>query len=1425
MVTGSQYGTSVDFGLRQENFIGEDGLAFYAGQSKHRRLLYMEPSGGKKMLVVAFVNNNSNFAGCSGATPKCRLEFRASVNNGLTWSQALLGSKPFLEIVGPKFDYSLYPDPNGNDIWVSYTDGVVATQLTGVDPQTFTNSVIQKLDLDPTSKSAWTPGLLERPKVPNSCADALHKDCVGQTAVGIQVTTGVARVWGYATESVNSGGRFFRYGYLVYKNISDFGNTGVQWTQKDVLSLSRTENQEFTAQVDEFGAVAKATFFPLGTNKIPVLITSKPRRDIDCHNIDIGSDAAPNPQGISLRVLRKIDDDNWRQQNGNPSQEVSTSFPYYYVATATCPGGDPVQQQRIAPPSGSYPMDFSAAALPDTVDPNKGRVVIAYQGGVDPTGASHDSQMRVATCTVTIQTAAQNGVGSTVTCPIVDQVIATGYGSGSVGFYQGVPWVAYSQPVGTTPSPLNIIKETAYNPPGTWTWTVQPNINYTNNASMPSVAPYIPTGGITTLSGYIPTVWSETGRQRIAFIEDSGGTTIGSVPKVSANAVQGYGWASNFGWVSLNCINKPAQDCTNLFGTGIGGVATGADMADAPGLAPSSATTFPIGGFGWSSNAGFLSFERRDSINNCHATLANCNDADPLTDDNDFGNPVGLPYNSYAPSTPATIVTVAGVNQVNITTGTCADFPDGSYVAISDVPATKPVHFALVSTCNGGSGIVDIHTTPNSIYPNGTTGLRMYKVSPNVALAKYDTASQHVYGWARFINLCNYDATTQRCKDKDAGWVRLRGYYTTGAGSSDTFGYTAGNPTIMLDDGTAFTSGSGIAQIGSETFRFTCTGLCLTLSIQEAGGLKNSYGQTTVYNVTGKEYGLDAFWTGDHYEFAGWAWSNDYGWIRFNPLIFIGFSWLETLFGNVYSAGQVDSSGNLIAGYGDIQLPNAEDLNGQRFTTCGVSGTEPCYVSTYRIDAVGVIDPLLTFAGTGQPVNGPGSAAGIINAGSGTCGSGANEQFCKLQGDTTALQSYLSRNGVSNVRFPTVGATTASYRNALGKLDVSGLTTIVSQYAGHCTNVVSPSKSYTCYFPLDKNRFGSMVYKTDLDSNQNPVNWELTELAGWKNGSWSTTDTPKLPLNALTVPQTNEKAPLRSQVVHVQGDLTIDGGEALWSSTGGNLDSGATGTISVSGVTGTMPTSTVRVGNTTGNTYPSCSGCALVVNPGASNEEYFSYTGYAASVFTGVRRIKACGGSCPSHAAGEKVRFVWRLPYVSNDPENIAQSATVVVDGDLKINYNIIAADPKNDADLVGGTAPNTIRDLPTIAFVVKGNVTIDPQVNKLTAAFIVTSRDSTKTPNTPGCGTQYSGNCGGLFQTGNDNVSTICSSAQPKCRPLSITGLLFAREFNFQRIGNLQDNQHPGEQVIADERLFLNPPPGMEDVTKALPNPQRTLP
>ncbi|MEK7570039.1 MAG: hypothetical protein AAB515_01160 [Patescibacteria group bacterium] len=1337
VVTGSQYGNTDTLGVRSSVATDEDAFAWSSDVSQNRRMVYITPegAGGRKLLVAGFVNKNVSTAGCGGNCTIHRLEFRVSENNGLTWQHALEGSTPYISIANvttggvSKFDYTLYVSPNEKDIWVSYVYDMEASSYEPTKP--LTKSRIQKLKSQ--TPTTWIPDAASEPKL--TCDGNNTRNCVGITGVAVQILAdSTERVWGLTSRVQKNANPLFPYRELGIVYTDNFSSTPTWIASGGFVGSANTIIKTNETSPLQNGALPKVVFFPIGDKKIPGLLTIPPRRIQACRVLD--TSGIPYPLGISFNTLTATESTTW---GGGYQTGIVDVFPFYYNttggATPNCSGGTknaydepgfltPNEPLIVTTPTGAYPLSFSVASMP--TGPNTSRLVFAYEGGADSVNTAYTNKLRVSNCTATVGTGLP--AASSLTCNANQKNIQLGttYTSPSIGFYEGKAWVAaknsgnghlalFSEKLGTAP----------------WEWNpVDADFTTTYGVASPSTTAYIPAGTLQTGLDKIPTIWSHLDGSRVAFGANSGGATIGTSPPYSSSPILGYGWASNFGWLSLNCINKPDQDCTNLFGLGIGATAHSntTELPDltASGIAisPTTAKTFPIGGYAWSNLSGFLSFERRDSIYNCGG-LADCSDADPYTDDNDYGNPPGAAYHN-APAATA-----------------------------------------------------------------------------NIPTAKYDTASQHVYGWGRFINLCNYDSVALHCKDRDEGWVRLRGYYLTGAPSQN--GTLTDATHVNVAPSCSIVAGQVVAIGNDYSVVSNCSGTVITLAMP----LSVSSGAVTVYNVTGKEYGLDAFWTGDHYELAGWAWSSNYGWIRFNPLIFVGFAWLETLFGNVYSGG-------------DVKLPSPENLSNVRYNECDPNDDgilEPCYVATYRIEANNAISAVQS-SGTGFIGTPPTSAGEDINKGTGTCAT--DSVFCVLQGP---VAGFLNRV-VDPIPFPTVGSTTVSYRNALGKLDVGGLTNILNTAAAGYPNAVNGVKGYSGTAKFDVNRFGNMVYKTKPATYAISPEWTINELAGWKTPEWTgSTVPPVFPLNSLLAPVPNELAPLRSQVVHVQGNLTVDGAEASWGNSTGDLNTG--GTINATGA-GTFPTSTVAIPGASSH-YPSCSGCAIVVNPGGSSEEYFSYTGYATNQFTNVKRIKACGGSCPTHTTGEKIRWVWRLPYADNGTDNIAQRVTVVVDGDLDIQYNIIAADRAKDADLSGMVAADSIRDLPTIAFIVKGNVTIAKEVNKVTGAFIVTSRDTSAghDPDTAACpnAANYGNNCGGAFKTGNDNDAALCTVTSPTCRPLTIIGLLFARQLSFQRIGSLRENTTAAERVIADERLFLNPPPGLEDVTKALPNPTRTLP
>ncbi len=1325
IVTGSQYGQDDALGKRAYNVANTQfEYAWPAEHPENRRLVSVTPPAPstKQYLVAAFVNDIT-------CTTTCKLEFRVSEDGGLTWGQALSGSTPWLLILSPKSDYTVYVDPNGYDLWVSYTYSDVSITETGVNqPLTYTKSKVQRLDYAGGEQKRWTLGITEEPTLPVGDYDCggtgeNYTRKAGITGIAVQkLASGGPRVWAFVSVCTVAD----RYTYAAYKNASDVGNLGVDWAVAKRLSSS--ENLLFgTTDYDvakNLGVEPRVQAVSIGNVHSFALVTADPENwygTLASVCTQVGTDA-----GGSLRLVLPNGAESLALRNPVNVADVHPFSIGPPNRTADCHG--------ITGPGG-YPLGFSAAASPTGT--NTSRVVVAYVGGIDATyetyGAANATKLRVQNCDVDV------GAG-TVSCSEIPQTNFTGtYLQPSVTMdAAGKARIVVRD---TSNGKLKVFIEAADN---SWSAT---SLSSFSNVYVPGAIDTIP-AGLTVNLGLPPFMWEDTSNNRIAFSANMGGTIIGTNPSYTSNPILGYGWSPSLGWISTNCANKPSQDCTNPFGLGIGLTAHGdvqtpdkdqlPDVRSVSGtavLSPSSVTTFPIGGYAWSPNGGFLSLERRDNM--CNAD-ADCTGGE----DWDYGNPPGLAYN------------------------------------------------------------------------NTTT------VDQNIPLAKYDTSNQHVYGWGRFLSLCDLqdlDATAGekfRCKDKDGGWVRLRGYYTVPADSYSVNFSDSTHFTRSGDECSAFTFDVGeVLAVGNEYLVVKTCSVSFpfgieTTSVELEFALQAPYtNPQAIENVSDKSYGVDAYWTGDHYELAGWAWGSDYGWIRFDPLIFLGYAWLETLFGNIYSGG-------------DIILPNAKDVSDVRFNTCGESATEPCYVSTYRIEAGGSVTALDNGTGAADSASQYILKSGV-NPTIYTCdlaaepGKTYDAQYCVLQGsDVSALQNLVTRDGLPKLAFPTVGNTTVSYRNALGKLDVGGLTTLL----GNPLTYPDPSAT-SRYFTTEKNRFGQTVYKT---SNED---WTINQLSGWVNNpAWQSGSTPILPLNVTTAEATAQIAPLRSQVIHVQGNLTVDGQEAAANA----LNLSGAGTLTVFNATGVFPSNLVVIPSS--SSKASCAGCAIVLDPGGTNEEYFSYTSYSSVTgFSGVKRIKACGSSplpaCPLHpnGSGQKIRFVWRLPYADNGTttggKNTAQRTTVVVDGNLNIQYNIIAADRAKDDDLISAipaiVAADSIRDLPTIAFVVKGNVIIDPKVNKLTGAFIVTSTDTNQQPSVSG----------GIFSTGNDNDPAFCTGADKQCNPLKITGLLFARLFEFQRIGSLDQADKPAEQVIADERLFLNPPPGLEDVTKALPNPQRTLP
>ncbi|MFA6304463.1 MAG: hypothetical protein WCV73_01345 [Patescibacteria group bacterium] len=137
---------------------------------------------------------------------------------------------------------------------------------------------------------------------------------------------------------------------------------------------------------------------------------------------------------------------------------------------------------------------------------------------------------------------------------------------------------------------------------------------------------------------------------------------------------------------------------------------------------------------------------------------------------------------------------------------------------------------------------------------------------------------------------------------------------------------------------------------------------------------------------------------------------------------------------------------------------------------------------------------------------------------------------------------------------------------------------------------------------------------------------------------------------------------------------------------------------------------------------------------------------------------------------------------------NSSGAGTVVIDGDLYINSNLYY-----ESSAVSGQ----IENLAALAWIVKGDVIVAPNVINLVGNFIVLGKNGIACPNV---------SCGN-FKTGNDSAN----HAQ-----LVVNGMAMAKQFVFERF--FKGGGEPAEKIIYDGRILVNTPPGLKDLSKGLP-------
>ncbi len=131
-------------------------------------------------------------------------------------------------------------------------------------------------------------------------------------------------------------------------------------------------------------------------------------------------------------------------------------------------------------------------------------------------------------------------------------------------------------------------------------------------------------------------------------------------------------------------------------------------------------------------------------------------------------------------------------------------------------------------------------------------------------------------------------------------------------------------------------------------------------------------------------------------------------------------------------------------------------------------------------------------------------------------------------------------------------------------------------------------------------------------------------------------------------------------------------------------------------------------------------------------------------------------------------------------------SGLIIVDGNLRIDANLY----------YNNTALTDIKNLASVAWIVRGNLTIGENVSQAVGSFFV---------------------IGDVTNDGtNDGVITTEATSASQ---LVIYGLLMGRSFNFERTyEGVFGNDEPAELIYYDGRILSNTPPGLRDFASVLP-------
>lgn len=158
-------------------------------------------------------------------------------------------------------------------------------------------------------------------------------------------------------------------------------------------------------------------------------------------------------------------------------------------------------------------------------------------------------------------------------------------------------------------------------------------------------------------------------------------------------------------------------------------------------------------------------------------------------------------------------------------------------------------------------------------------------------------------------------------------------------------------------------------------------------------------------------------------------------------------------------------------------------------------------------------------------------------------------------------------------------------------------------------------------------------------------------------------------------------------------------------------------------------------------------------------------------------------------------------------------AGVIIVEGDLIIMTDIVYND---------GDGFSNLKNIPSVVWLVKGDIYVSPDVSTIAGTFIVVGDD-----NVTSCGAPSSCDVTSIT-TGSDqgcgqfascfDLSSVVGGTACDTNALTVNGSVISRLFELCRGYYDSSDPIPAEQFVNDGRLQANPPPGFTDFSKVLP-------